>query len=183
MTFAAAATVLAVGACSSGGGPELSIDDLRDTGDRCPVALAGTDLVADELGPVEVDVTEGSGDGDAAAGDSAIDQAGGVYVECRTGDADGTVAVVFASPRPNAMALLLPLVSQDLGLTTDQLEDVLTAYEDTDDGELVDLGAEGPAAAVRIEVDDAESAVLYLSTDGAAPDEVAATARELADDL
>jgi hypothetical protein len=173
---------VAAAACSSGDGDAaLTLDDLRDAGDDCPVDLAGTDLVADEVGPIEVEVTEGSGDGDA--GDSAIDQAGGVYVECRTGGDAGTRAVVYASEQPNAFSILLPQAAQDLGLAADDLQVLLGAYDDAGSGDLVELGAEGPVAAARIDVDGAESAVLYLSTDDASPEEVEDTVEELVDQL
>ena len=165
---------LVVGACSGGdgeGGGGLSVDGLRGAGDECPVDLAGSELAADDLGPVEVEVTEGTGEGELD--DTALDQAGGVYVECRTAGAD-TVAVVYASEQPDALALLLPRVQSDLGLAADDLEVILAAYDDAGDGALVELGAEGPAAVVRLDVDGAESAVLYLST-------VSATSREVQD--
>ena len=158
-------------ACSSGGDDAaLSLDDLRDAGDGCPVDLAGSDLVADQVGEVEVEVTEGSGDG--GLDDAAIDQAGGVYVECRLSGAGGTLAVVYASEQPGALGLLLPQLQSDLDLAADDLEVVMAAFDDTDGGDLVELSAEGPVAVARLDVDGAESAVLYVSTDGATPAEV-----------
>jgi hypothetical protein len=165
---------LVAGACSGGdddGGGGLSLEGLRGAGDECPVDLAGSELAADDIGPVEVEVTEGTGEGELD--DTALDQAGGVYVECRTAG-DDTVAVVYASEQPEAVSLLLPLVQRDLGLAADDLEVILAAYDDAGDGDLVELGAEGPVAVGRLDVDGAESAVLYLSA-------VSATSREVQD--
>ena len=167
-------------ACSSGDDGGLSLDDLRDTGDTCPVDLANLPFLADQVDAgVEVEVHEGTGDGGLS--DPAIDQLGGVHVECRA--ADGTVAVIYGSEQPNALALLLPMLARDLGLSGDEAEVVLAAYDDAEAGDLVEVGAEGPAAAVRLDIDGAESGVLYLSTISATPEEVASAAEELADDL
>ncbi len=182
VSAAAAAVALLVGACSSGSGDAaLSLDDLRDAGDECPVDLAGSDLVVDQVGPVEVAVTEGTGEGELD--DAAIDQAGGVYVECRVGGDDGTLAAVYASEEPGALGLLLPLLALDRGLTSVELEVVMAAYDDTDDGDLVELSAEGPVAVARLDVEGAESAVLYVSTNGATPVDVHAATEQLVDDL
>ena len=176
------ALVLLTGACSSGDDDAaLSLDDLRGAGDECPVDLAGSALVADQVGEIEVEVTEGSGEGDV--GDPAIDRTVGVHVECRTGGDGGTLAVVYASEEPGALAMLLPLALRDLDLASDDADVLLSAYDDTGAGDLVELSEEGPVAIAKIDVDGAESAVLYLSTNGATPDEVADATRAMLDAL
>ena len=181
----------AAGGCSGddggGGGSSLSRDDLAGAGSECPVDLAAAvaDAGLEVGGDVAVEVTEGTGDGGEDA--SAIDQVGGVYVECTlpAGDGDGDVtAVVFASDRPGAIGMLLPVLSRDLDLGVDDLQDVFDRVEGTDEGELADLGADGPAAAARLDVDGAESAVLYVSaSSGASPEQVRAVAQALVDGL
>ena len=182
-------TVVLLGAgvagCSDddGGGASLARDDLAGAGDECPVDLAAA---ADAAGlgadaTTAVEVTEGSGDGGEDA--SAIDQVGGVYVECTLPVADGgeVSAVVFASDEPEAVGLLLPLISHDLGLTADDLEGVFDRVQRTDVGELADLGADGPAAVARLDIDGAESGVLYVSSSGASADQVRTVAEDLLD--
>jgi hypothetical protein len=175
------------GACSSGGADAadaaFTLDELRTTADTCPVDLASTGLAPDDAGDVEVDVVEGSAPGGAGA--SAIDQVSGVYVECTLPvDGGGDVtAVVFASEQPGAVSLLLPHAQRHLRLAADDLEGVLAAYDDADAGELVDLGAEGPIAIARLDVEGAESAVLYVSSPSATPDEVRDATGRLLDKL
>jgi hypothetical protein len=173
-----------VGSCSDGDDDaSLTMSDLREAGSTCPADLDGAVV---EAGLTEdgneteaaVEVSEGSGDG--GRDDTAIDQVGGVYVECTRPVEDGTaMVVVFASERPAAVELLIPLMSRDLELSSDDLHEVVTRYVDTGVGELVDLGIDGPAALGRIEVDDAESAVLYVSIPEASADQVRAIAEDL----
>ena len=92
-------------------------------------------------------------------------------------------AVVFASEQPGAISLVLPLAQRYLRLAADDLEDQLAAFDDADAGELVDLGAEGPVAIARLDVDGAESAVLYVSAPSAAPDDVRHATEGILDDL
>jgi hypothetical protein len=165
-----------LGACS-GDDPSLSMDGLEDAGETCPVdldaAAAAADL-ADEGAAVEVTVEQGSGEGGLDA--PAIDQFGGVYVECRrpaagSEDDEGPELASFlvASDQPGAINVMLPRISADLGLTVDDLQEISDRFAAADEGETVDLGADGPGAAARIAVDGADSAVLYVSaTDGAA---------------
>lgn len=176
------------GGCSDDdgdGGSSLSRDDLAEAGSECPVdlaaAVAGAGLDAD--GDTAVEVTEGSGEGGQDA--AAIDQVGGVYVECTQPVADGgeVTAVVLASERPEAVGLLLPLISHDLDLTADDLEGVFDSVQQTDVGELADLDADGPAAVARLDIDGAESGVLYVSSSRASADEVRTVAEDLLDHL
>lgn len=190
VTGLVAVVVLSVGAggCSDddgggggSGGGSLSQDDLAGAGGECPVdltaAVAEAGLDAD--GDVTVEVTEGSGGG--GQDDAAIDQVGGFYVACTqpvTGGGEIT-AVVFGSEQPGAVGMLLPQIAADLDLTADDIEGVFDRVQRADVGELADLDAEGPAAVARIDIDGAESGVLYVSSSGASPDEV----RAVADDL
>jgi hypothetical protein len=155
-----------VGACSSGGADAaFTLDELRTASDTCPVDLASTGLAPDDAGDVEVDVVEGSAPGG---------QVSGVWVECTLPVDEGgdVTAVVFASEQPGAIRLVLPYALRLLRLAADDLEGVLAAFDDADAGELVDLGAEGPVAIARLDVDGAESTVLYVSAPSAAPDDV-----------
>jgi hypothetical protein len=175
---------LLLGACSGGGDDaSLSMDGLRDTGDTCPVELDAAVVdagLASGEGAVDVEVTEGSGTGDAE--DSAIDQVGGVYVECRRAVDDGDVtAVVFASDQPQAIGLMLPTLQNDLDLAADDLEPIVDQLGDTDAGELLDLGGDARAAAAPVDVDGAESAVLYVSASSATPQQTQAIAEQLLD--
>jgi hypothetical protein len=170
-------------ACSSGGADgALTLDELRTAGDTCPVDLPSTGLAPDDAGHVEVDVVEGSAVGDAG---SRIGQMSGVYVECTLPvDGGGDVtAVVFAAEQPRAIVLVLPHANRYLGLAADDLESQLAAFDDADPGQLVDLGAEGPLAIARLDVDDAESAVLYVSAPRASPHDVRDATEEILDDL
>jgi hypothetical protein len=179
----------AAAACSGdddgGGGSGLSRDDLASASSECPVDLpaAATAAGLDAGGDVAVEVTEGSGDG--GPDDAAVDQVGGVYVDCALPVADGELtAVVFASDQPGAIGLLLPQIQHDLALDVDELQSLFDRVDATDEGKLIDLGADGPAAAARIDVDGAESAVLYVSaSSGASPEEVRAVAEDLLDRL
>jgi hypothetical protein len=165
------------GACWSGGADAaFTLDELRTAGDTCPVDLASTSLAPDDGGEVEVDVVEGTAPGG---------QVSGVYVECTLPvDGGGDVtAVVFASEQPGAISLVLPHAQRHLRLVADDLEGVLAAFDDTDAGELVDLGAEGPVAIAHLDVDGAESAVLYVSAPSAAPDDVRDATEGILDDL
>jgi hypothetical protein len=165
------------GACSSGGADAaFTLDELRTAGDTCPVDLASTGLAPDDAGDVEVDVVEGSAPGG---------QVSGVDVECTLPvDGGGDVtAVVFASEQPGAIRLVLPDALRHLRLPADDLEGVLAAFDDADAGELVDLGAEGPVAIARVDVDGAESAVLYVSAPSAAPDDVRDATEVILDEL
>jgi hypothetical protein len=160
------------GACSPGGADAaFTLEELRTAGDTCPVDLAGTGLAPDDAVNVEVDVVEGSAPGDAG---SRIGQMSGVYVECTLPvDGGGDVtAVVFAAEQPRAIVVVLPHANRYLRLAADDLEDQLAAFDDADAGQLVDLGAVGPVAIARLDVDGAESAVLYVSAPSAAPDDV-----------
>lgn len=185
---ALAATVL-LGACGGGDdGGSLSIDRLEDADQTCPVDLDAAAAAAGlgEAGAdVEVEVERGTGDGgrDAAA---AIDQVGGVYVECTRPAEGGEVAgYLFASELPDAISVLLPLIAADLELAVDDLDGILERYNAADEGDFVDLGSDGPAAAARIHVDGADSAVLYVSAadGGASPAQVRSVAENLLDDL
>ena len=172
-----------VGACSSGRDEDdaaFTLDELRSAGDACPVDLASTGLAPDGAGEVEVDVVGGS-----APGRSAIARAGGVYVECTVPvDGGGDVtAVLFASEQPGAIMLVLPLAQRHLRLAADDLEGQLAAFDDADAGELVDLTAEGPVAIARLDVDGAESTVLYVSAASAAPDDVRDATEAILDQL
>lgn len=181
--------LLTVGACGGDddgdGGGGLSMGSLSDAGDTCPVDLGAAVVDAgmtDDAGDVAVEVTEGSGDG--GQDDSAIDQFGGTHVECTVAVDDGeATAIVFATERPSAVNLLLPQMSADLGLASDVLLDVAERAEDAETGELLDLGADGPAAAAPIEVGDAESAVLYVSAPDATPEQVRSAAEAMLDTL
>jgi hypothetical protein len=168
--------VLLLGACGGGGdGSSLTMDDLRKGGDTCPVDLGGAAVAAGlttDEGEVAVEVTEGSGDG--GLDDAAIDQVGGVYVECTlTGDDGDVNAVLFASERAQAIGLVLPMLQRDLELASADLGAVVERFDDSDAGEPFDLGADDPvAAAARLDVDGAESAVLYVSAPQASPQQV-----------
>jgi hypothetical protein len=189
VTGLVAVVVLGVGAggCSDddGGGNDdggsLSQDDLAGAGSECPVdltaAVAEAGLDAD--GDVTVEVTEGSGGG--RQDDAAIDQVGGFYVACTQPVTDGgeITAVVFGSEQPGAVGMLLPQIAADLGLTADDVEGVFDRVQRTAVGGLADLDVEGPAAVARIDIDGAESGVLYVSSSGASPDEVRAVAEDL----
>jgi hypothetical protein len=63
------------------------------------------------------------------------------------------------------------------------VDDRLAAFAEASPGEPVDLGSEGPVAVARIDVDGAESAVLYVSCASAAPGDVQAAAEEILADL
>jgi hypothetical protein len=166
------------GACSSGGADAaFTLDELRTAGDTCPVDLARTSLAPDDGGEVEVDVVEGTAPGS---------QVSGVYVECTLavdGGGDVTAEVLASEQPPGAISLVLPHAQRYLRLAADDLEGVLTAFDDADAGELVDLGAEGPVAIARLDVDGAESAVLYVSAPSAAPDDVRDATEGILDDL
>lgn len=186
----AAVPVLLLAAAACGGddddaGGSLSMGSLSDAGDTCPVDLGGAVVDAgltDDAGEVEVEVTEGSGEG--GQDDSAIDQFGGTFVECTVAVDDGdATAVVFATEQPGAINLLLPQLSADLGLTSDDLIAISERATDAETGELLDLGADGPAAAAPIEVGDAESAVLYVSAPDASPEQVRSAAEAMLDTL
>ena len=165
------------GACSSGSADAaFTLEELRTAGDTCPVDLASTSLAPDDAGEVEVDVVEGSvPDG----------QVSGVYVECTLPvDEGGNVtAVVFASEQPGAIRLVLPHAQRYLRVAADALEGQLAAFDNADAGELVDLGAEGPVAIARLDVDGAESAVLYVSAPLATPDDVRDATEGILDEL
>ena len=173
----------AAGGCGDddGGGGSLARDDLAETGSDCPVDLAAAVAEAglDAGGDLTVEVTEGSGGG--GQDDAAIDQFGGVHVACTQPVTEGgeVTAVVFASEQPGAVGLILPQIAADLDVASDELEGVFDRVQRTDVGELADLDAEGPAAVARIDIDGAESGVLYVSSSGASPDEVEAVAGHL----
>ncbi len=171
-----------VGACSSGRDDEaaFTLDELRTAGDACPVDLANTGLAPDGAGEVEVTVVDGS-----VPGQSAIAEQSGVYVECTVPvDGGGDVtAVLFASEQPGAITLVLPYALRHLRLGVDDLEGVVAAFDDADAGELVDLRAEGPVAIARLDVDGAESTVLYVSAASAAPDDVRDATEAILDEL
>jgi hypothetical protein len=164
------------GASSPDADAAFTLDELRTAGETCRVDLASTGLAPDDGGEAEVDVVECSAPGG---------QVSGVYVECTLPvDWGGDVtAVVFASEQPGAISLVLPLAQRYLRLAADDLEDQLAAFDDADAGELVDLGAEGPVAIARLDVDGAESAVLYVSAPSAAPDDVRHATEGILDDL
>ena len=173
-----AATVAGLaGACSSGGADAaFTLDQLRTADDTCPVDLASTRLAPEHGGEVDVDVVEGAVPGG---------QVSGVYVECTLPvDGGGDVtAVVFASEQPRAIRLVLPHAQRHLRLAADDLEDQLAAFDEADAGTLVDLGAEGPVAIARLDVDGAESAVLFVSAPSAAPEDVRDATEAILDDL
>jgi hypothetical protein len=131
-------------------------------------------------------VERGSGEGGGEA--SAIDQVGGLYVECTrpVGDGGGEVAsYVFASEQPQAISLLLPLIQQDLDLRIEDVESIFERFGATEPGSLVDLGVDGPGAVAPIDVADAASAVLYVSAaeGGASPAQVRTIAQHILDGL
>jgi hypothetical protein len=177
--ISAVLALVLLGACSDDD-PSLSMDRLEDADETCPIDLDAAAEAADledEGAAVDVVVERGSGEGSLEA--PAIDQFGGVYVECTrpAGDPAGDesdegaqlVSFLVASDQPRAINLMLPRVQADLELTVDDLQGISDRFAATDEGETVDLGADGPGAAARIAVDGAESAVLYVSaTDGAA---------------
>jgi hypothetical protein len=164
------------------------MDDLADSGTTCPVDIdaavsaAGLDSTAART---KVDVSRGTGDGGRDA--SALDQVGGVYVECTRSVGGGDVTVVvFASDQLGAIGLLLPQIQHDLDLDVDALAAIVDRAREGDANDLIDLGAEGPATAARIDVDDAKSAVLYLSASivpPASPEQTQTMAEKLLDDL
>jgi hypothetical protein len=171
------------GACSTAkADAAFTLDELRTAGDTCPVDLASTGLAPDDAGNVEVDVVEGSAPGDAG---SLIGQMSGVYVECTVPvDEGGNVtAVVFAAEQPRAIVLVLPHAHRLLRFAADDLDDQLAAFDEADPGELVDLGAEGPVAIARLDVDGAESAVLYVAAPSAAADDVRDATEGILEDL
>jgi hypothetical protein len=178
-----------LGGCSGGDGSSLTVDGLAETGSDCPVDLDGAVTAAGvegDAGPVTAEVSTGSGEGGQDA--SALDQAGGVYVECTRPVGDGEVtAVVFASEHPGAISLLLPLLQHDLQLDMDDLPGIVERAQDADEGELIDTGGEGSAAVGRLGVDGAESAILYVSASSApsaaSPTQVRTIAEDLLDDL
>jgi hypothetical protein len=101
---------------------------------------------------------------------------------------DGEVtAVVFASEQPAAIGLLLPLLQHDLQLAADDLPALVDRAQDADVGELIDTGGEGSAAVGRLDVDGAESAILYVSASAdpsaASPSQVRSIAEDLLDDV
>lgn len=168
MRLAGLAVVVVIAGACSGGGSSLSLDDLRDTGSKCPVDVAGA---VDGAGKVSVDVEEGSGTGDLD--DSAIDQAGGIYVECTVPVDDGEVDVVlFGSKHKSAVNLLLPQINADLDMGVDELPKVVDRYMAADDGELIDLPDGAPGAIAPVDIEDAESGVLYVSSDSLSPKQV-----------
>jgi hypothetical protein len=186
-----AAVVVGVAAgagCSGGDGASLTMDELAGAREACPVDVdaavkaAGLDVTG---ATTEVDVTRGSGRGGPE--DPPLDQAGGVYVECDRPVAGGEVtAIVVALDRPSAVNLLLPLIQRDADLDIDQLRALVERTARTDDGDLVDLGVDGPLVALSpIDVGDAESAVLYVSASvtGARPSVARNVAERLLDDL
>jgi hypothetical protein len=79
--------------------------------------------------------------------------------------------------------MVLPHANRYLRLAADDLESQLAAFDDAEPGQLVDLGAEGPVAIARLDVDGAESAVLYVSAPSAAPDDVRDVTEGIVDDL
>jgi hypothetical protein len=184
--------VVLLGACSSDD-PSLSMDGLEDAGETCPVdldaAAAAADL-EDAGADVEVVVERGSGEGGLEA--PAIDQFSGVYVECTrpVGEAEGDegpqlVSFLVASDQPGAINLLLPRINADLELTVEDLRGVSDRFAAADEGETVDLGADGPGAAARIAVDGADSALLYVSAtdDAASPAQVRDVLQRLLDEI
>ncbi len=171
-------------ACSSGDArPAMTLDELRTAGDTCPVDLASSGLAPDGADDVEVDVVEGSPPGPEDS--SIISQQVGVWVECTVPVDDGgnVTAVVFASERPGAITLVLPHAHRLLRLAADDLDRVLADFDDADARELVDLGAEGPVAIARLDVDGAASAVLYVAAPSAAPDDVRHATEQILDEL
>jgi hypothetical protein len=92
-------------------------------------------------------------------------------------------AVVFAAEQPRAIVVVLPHAHRYLRFAAGDPEDQLAAFDETDAGELVDLGIEGPVAIARLDVDGAESAVLYVSAPSAASNEVRDAAEAILDDL
>jgi hypothetical protein len=195
--YLAASAVAIVGACSDGGGPSLSVEQMRDAGGRCPVDLEAA-VAASRLdspgGDLTVEVSEGSGEvpQDASVGDwteqghSAVDWYDAVVVTCIQAVDGGDVTVeLMAVRRPQAgtaVGLVLPQVARDLALTADELEGLIARFEAADAGDLVDLGGEAPIAVAPLDVDGAESAVLYVSAaevDAATPADVRAIAEDL----
>ena len=189
MVIGAVVVAVSLGGCSGDDGSSLSRDGLAEGGSDCPVDLAGAVTAAGvegDAGPVTAEVSTGSGEGGRDA--SALDQAGGVYVECTQPVGGGEVtAVVFASERPAAISLLLPLLQHDLQLAVDDLPGLVERAQSADEGELIDTGGEGAAAVGRLDVDGAESAILYVSAStapaAASPAQVRAIAEDLLDDL
>jgi hypothetical protein len=173
-------SVVALAACSSGGGgssPSLSMDDLDKAGKakECPVDLAkAADKVGlDPQGKVAVDVERGSGKGDVFGGDSAIEAMGGIYIEC-TATTHGhkeVRAVVFGSKHRGAANILLPQLSHDLALPVDQLRVLAERAAKTDVGDRIDLDTDAPGAVELVDIDGAQSGVIYVFADGATRDQ------------
>jgi hypothetical protein len=157
-----------------GGGSDgpLTLEDLRATGDDCPVELEGAeegielptangDLELEATGDVVVAVDEHPS-GDPVQG---LDSAGGVYVECTLPlNLDAIVAIVYASDQPVAtdlasfeMRLRASLLHRDRDAPT--VSELFTA---TPEGELLDLDQDAPIAIARLHVEGAESAVLII---------------------
>jgi len=176
LAMAAIAGAMVVGGCSSGGGgSSLAMEDLEHAGRTCPVDLAGA---VDGDGKVTVEVDTGSGTGGDDA--SALDRAGGTLVTCTVTAGDGdVVAYLFGSKHEDAVGLLLPQINADLDIGLDNLPKVVQRYEDTDNGELIDIPGGGPGAVAAVDVEDATSGVLYVFAEG----QSSAQARQIAERL
>lgn len=184
----AAVVVMAFGGgCSSGGGTSISVGDLADAGDACPVDLesAATEAGLDPgpSGP-EVEVVEDSADGGPQ--ESALDRVGGVYVECNQHFADGegsVTAVVVTAESSDAATVLGPQLVMYARLSREQLIDILERVPETDEGTQVDLGTDAAVVLVPVDVGGATSAMLLVRSREASPDRVEAIADQLLEEL
>jgi len=146
------------------------MDDLLGAGQSCPVdldgAMSAAGLAAD--GPVDASVERNEGESDVGEL-GPMDEAEYVLGECTAPVGDGELAVlVLATPLPRAFNLLIPRIAN------------------ADEGELVDLDGEAPAAAVRLHSDGDGSAMLYVAArDTGRPSaaQVHAVAEDVLDDL
>ena len=164
------------------------MDDLLGAGQSCPVdldgAMSAAGLAAD--GPVDASVERNEGESDVGEL-GPMDEAEYVLGECTAPVGDGELAVlVLATPLPSAFNLLIPRIANDLELSSDEIQPEVQRVADADEGELVDLDGEAPAAAVRLHSDGDGSAMLYVAArDTGRPSaaQVHAVAEDVLDDL
>lgn len=175
-----------LGGCHTGGDrpPQLTRQDLATTGDTCPVdlaaAVAGVGLEP-APGGVEVEAVESTGNTGADA--SALDRASGVEIDCQQDLDEGSVKVtILATEQPDAFSVILPLLFRSVELDDDELDDLVDQAHVTPEGHLVDLGDDAHAAVARIDIEGAESGVLYVESGAADPSQVRRIADRLLDD-
>ena len=175
-----------LGGCHTGGDrpPRLTRQELATTGDTCPVDLAAAVAVAGlEPAPGGVEVEAAQSTGNAGADASALDRASGVEVRCRQDLDEGSVTVtILATEQPEAFSLVLPMLLRSVDLNDDELDDLAEQAHVTPEGHLVDLGDDARAAAARIDVEGAESGVLYVESGSVAPSQLRRIADRLLDD-